>query len=126
MQVYLRGLLLYELKRKSPIKDRFEMELVGNDGNIFGILGRASRLLKQNGLASESKEMFDRAISFHSYDEALNIISEYVQTELSGGNKAPKQHVFGLLLCRAIAQLIPFHSKPTKKINPKRKEMFRL
>mgnify|MGYP001083046605 CR=1 FL=1 len=66
------------------MKDRPEMELVGHDGNIFGILGRASRLLKQNGLAAESKEMFDRTTSCHSYDEALNIISEYVQTELSG------------------------------------------
>ena len=66
------------------MKDRPEMELVGYDGNIFGILGRASHLLKQNGLAAESKEMFDRATSCHSYDEALNIISEYVQTELSG------------------------------------------
>ena len=66
------------------MKDRPEMELIGYDGNIFGILGRASRLLKRNGLAAESKEMFDRTTSCHSYDEALNIISEYVQTELSG------------------------------------------
>ena len=65
------------------MKGRPEMELIGYDGNIFGILGRASRLLKRNGLAAESKEMFDRTTSCHSYDEALNIISEYVQTELS-------------------------------------------
>lgn len=60
-----------------------KMELVGHDGNIFSILSRASRLLKENDQKQEAKEMWNRVLDSHSYDEALNIISEYVETELS-------------------------------------------
>lgn len=60
-----------------------KMELVGQDGNIFGILGRASRLLKRAGQSEQADEMFQRVTSSGSYDEALRIISEYVETELS-------------------------------------------
>lgn len=60
-----------------------KMELVGHDGNIFSILGRAGRLLRQNGMADQIHEMNDRVYGSHSYNEALNIISEYVETELS-------------------------------------------
>lgn len=65
------------------MNERPQMELAGDDGNIFSILGRASRLLKQNGQTEEAKEMFDCVTACHSYDEALCIISEYVETELS-------------------------------------------
>ena len=59
------------------------MELFGHDGNIFAILGRASRLLRENGQRDQSKEMCERVYGCHSYDDALFIISEYVETELS-------------------------------------------
>ena len=38
-------------------KQRPKMELIGQDGNIFSILGRASRLLKENGQPDQAKEM---------------------------------------------------------------------
>ena len=60
-----------------------KMNLLGEDGNIFTILGRASRLLRQNGQSSEAEQMYFRVTSSNSYDEALRIISEYVETELS-------------------------------------------
>ena len=60
-----------------------KMELIGHDGNIFSIMGRASRLLKQAGMREEANEMWNRVTSSGSYDEALHIISEYVETELS-------------------------------------------
>jgi hypothetical protein len=59
------------------------MNLLAEDGNIFAILGRASRLLRQNGQSSEVEQMYFRVTSSNSYDEALRIISEYVETELS-------------------------------------------
>ena len=59
------------------------MELIGQDGNIFSILGRASRLLKENGQPDQAKEMCDRVYQSGDYYKALNIISEYVETELS-------------------------------------------
>ena len=60
-----------------------KMNLFGEDGNIFAILGRASRLLRQNGQAKEAEEMYSRVTSSCSYEEALFIISEYVETELT-------------------------------------------
>ncbi|MEG0357308.1 MAG: hypothetical protein RR580_06205, partial [Christensenellaceae bacterium] len=53
------------------------------DGNIFSIMSRASRLLKQNGQADQAKEMMERVTKSEDYYQALGIISEYVQTELS-------------------------------------------
>lgn len=53
--------------------------LIGQDGNIFNLVGIASRTLKQNGMQEESKEMSNRVFSSHSYDEALSIIGEYVE-----------------------------------------------
>lgn len=62
---------------------RPKMQLIGQDGNIFAIMGRASRLLKNSGQGDKAKEMRDRVMSCDSYQKALNIISEYVETELS-------------------------------------------
>lgn len=62
---------------------RPKMKLVGQDGNIFAILGRASRLLKKNGQPEQAKEMCDRVYQSGDYHQALSIISEYVETELS-------------------------------------------
>ena len=62
---------------------RPKMQLLGQDGNIFAIMGRASRLLKNSGQREEAKEMCDRVTASKSYAEALGIISEYVETELS-------------------------------------------
>ncbi len=53
--------------------------LIGQDGNIFNLVGIASRTLKRNGMQEESKEMSNRVFNSHSYDEALDIIGEYVE-----------------------------------------------
>ncbi len=68
-------------KEQAPQKP--QMELLGQDGNIFGIMGRASRLLKRAGQHEQSDEMVSRVTACGDYYEALNIISEYVETELS-------------------------------------------
>lgn len=49
------------------------------DGNIFNLMGIASRTLKRNGMQEQSKEMIEKiTTNAKSYDEALCIISEYV------------------------------------------------
>lgn len=63
------------------------MNLIGEDGNIFAILGRATRLLRESGQGEQAQEMIRRVYQSDSYEQALAIISEYVQTELS--NKPP-------------------------------------
>lgn len=62
---------------------RPKMQLIGQDGNIFAIMGRASRLLKNAGQSDKAKEMCDRITASKNYSEALSIVSEYVETELS-------------------------------------------
>lgn len=56
-----------------------ECKLIGEDGNIFNLVGIASRTLRRNGKSAEAKEMCSRICSSKSYDEALTIISEYVE-----------------------------------------------
>ena len=83
----------FELKRDVPDMTEFKkllnrpkkpkMQLIGQDGNIFAIMGRASRLLKNSGQGEKAKEMRDRVMSCDSYQKALSIVSEYVETELS-------------------------------------------
>ncbi len=53
--------------------------IIGADGNIFNIMGIASRTLKRSDMAEKSKEMCSRVTSSGSYDEALGIIIEYVE-----------------------------------------------
>ena len=72
-----------EESKEQPVSKRPKMKLVGMDGNIFSILGRASRLLKENGQPEQAKEMSNRVYQSGDYYKALNIISEYVETELS-------------------------------------------
>lgn len=53
--------------------------IIGTDGNIFNIMGIASKTLKHSGMTEESKEMCSRVTSSGSYEEALGIIMEYVE-----------------------------------------------
>lgn len=55
-----------------------ECPLLGKDSNIFNLAGIASRTLKENDLGEEAREMWERVMESGSYDEALNIIGEYV------------------------------------------------
>ena len=50
--------------------------IIGANGNIFNILGMASRTLKENDMADEAQEMYSRVTSSGSYEEALGIITE--------------------------------------------------
>lgn len=56
-------------------------KLIGEDGNIFNLMGKASKTLKRNGSNQQAKEMTDKIMNCGSYDEALKIISEYVEIE---------------------------------------------
>ena len=51
------------MSKKSKQNTHPKMELFGHDGNIFAILGRASRLLRENGQRDQSKEMCERVLS---------------------------------------------------------------
>lgn len=52
--------------------------LIGTDSNIFALSGKAARTLKQNGMSAEADEMIKKVMSSGSYEEALGVISDYV------------------------------------------------
>lgn len=52
--------------------------MIGENGNIFNLIGIAARTLKRNGMSVEASEMTDRVYKSGSYEEALGIIGEYV------------------------------------------------
>lgn len=54
-------------------------KLIGADGNVFNLIGKASKALKKAGHIKEAKELSEKVFSCGSYDEALNLISEYVE-----------------------------------------------
>lgn len=57
-------------------------KLVGENGNIFNLMGIASKALKAAGMKTESEEMINRITTeAKSYDEALGIIMDYVDVE---------------------------------------------
>lgn len=58
-------------------------KLIGENGNIFNLIGIASRSLKESSLPEQAEEMSNRILGgeARSYDEALRIIMEYVEIE---------------------------------------------
>ena len=66
-------------EEQSQEKIKPKCPLIGQDGNIFNLMGMASITLKRNGMADEAKEMCNRITSSGSYDEALCILGEYVE-----------------------------------------------
>lgn len=52
--------------------------LLGQNGNIYNLMGIAGQTLREHGMEEQAKEMFNRITQCQSYDSALNIISDYV------------------------------------------------
>lgn len=53
-------------------------KLVGEDGNIFNLIGIARRALNRAGMSVEADEMANRIYKSENYTEALGILMEYV------------------------------------------------
>ena len=65
-------------KPAQEVPKKPDCPLIGQDGNIFNLVGIASRTLKTHGMPDQAKEMADRVFSCDSYHKALCIIGEYV------------------------------------------------
>ena len=74
----LGGFIQSDVNQQDGQKVKPDCPLIGQDGNIFNLMGIASKTLKRNGMSEEAKEMQERITSSGSYHEALNIIGEYV------------------------------------------------
>lgn len=68
----LGGFVKYQ-EQKKP-----DCPLIGQDGNIYNLMGIASRTLRENGMGDQATEMCNRIHKSGSYNEALCILDEYV------------------------------------------------
>lgn len=75
---YLPNRLGVNMDEPPAHKEKPDCALIGQDGNIFNLMGIASRTLKDSGFGGQAKEMRGRITSSGSYEEALGIIGEYV------------------------------------------------
>ena len=89
------------------------MELLGRDGNVFIILGAAAGLLIKEGMDQQANEMYKRVMKSGNYYQALHIISEYVETELSVSDEKSQARKSQLLECIQ-------SNKKKSKIQPER------
>ncbi len=55
-----------------------KVKLVGTDGNIFAVVGRCARVLRNAGQSDEAKEMPAAVFKSKNYDEALGVCMQYV------------------------------------------------
>ena len=54
-------------------------KLVGEDGNVFSIIGRVSKVLKGAGQSDRAKEFSEKARKADSYDSVLRLCGDYVE-----------------------------------------------
>ena len=57
------------------------VKLIGKDGNIFNLMGIASRALRKSGQEKQITEMTERIQNCSNYSEALMTIAEYCEIE---------------------------------------------
>jgi len=56
-------------------------KLIGEDGNVFAIMGQVGRALRASGQSNKVNEFMEKVTSCRSYDEALRVVMEYVEVE---------------------------------------------
>lgn len=57
------------------------VQLTGEDGNAFFIIGRVSKALKGAGMIEEAEQFTERAFNCGSYEELLCLIPEYCEID---------------------------------------------
>ena len=65
-----------ELKYKKP-----KVKLSGEDGNVFNLIGICKRALVNIGEREIANKMVIECVSSGSYEEALGVMSKYVDVE---------------------------------------------
>lgn len=110
---YLGGYLEAQAaEQKKP-----DCPLIGQDGNIFNLVGIAARTLRENDMRDKAKEMTDRVFVSGSYDEALCIIGEYVNITDSESAREPRPSVRDQIKNAKVAEP---SEKPAHKHQPER------
>lgn len=60
-------------------KEKPEAGIIGANGNVFNLIAISRKALKKAGLPDEAEDLMNRVMQSGSYDEALQIIFEYIE-----------------------------------------------
>ena len=72
---------LYGFEEQATVR-KPDCPLIGQDGNVFNLVGIAARTLRENDMSDQAKEMTERVFASGDYNQALGIIGEYVNITL--------------------------------------------
>jgi hypothetical protein len=64
-----------------PKYPEVEVQLVGEDGNAFAILGRVQKALRKGGVEKDEITKFMNEATSGDYDHLLQTVMEYVTAE---------------------------------------------
>jgi len=56
-----------------------KLKMVGEDGNVFAIIGRATRVLRENKFTQEDIKKFQGEMMSGDYDNALRVCMEWFE-----------------------------------------------
>ncbi|MBQ9045496.1 MAG: hypothetical protein IJ112_06100 [Oscillospiraceae bacterium] len=80
------------VEEAQPAAQKPDCPLIGQDGNIFNLIGVAARTLRENGMDQQAQEMRQRITESGDYYKALGIIGEYVNiTSVDSGMEMEMQ-----------------------------------
>jgi hypothetical protein len=68
-------------EKTAEVVEKPRCKLIGEDGNVFNLIGLAAKALRRAGQPEKATEMSHKVFTCGSYDEALSIISDYVEVE---------------------------------------------
>ena len=54
-----------------------ELKLIGEDGNVFAIIGKAVRVAKKEGWTEDEIKKFTAEMTSGDYDNALRVVQEH-------------------------------------------------
>jgi hypothetical protein len=67
-----------QTEKKMPKYPEVTVKLIGQDGNVFNLIGLVNTALKKTGHTDAAREFTSRAFGSHSYSEVLGLVQEYV------------------------------------------------
>lgn len=61
-------------------REKVQVALIGEDGNIFSIMGRVTKAMRRAGWSQEAiSEFVTRLTDAENYDAALRVVLEYAE-----------------------------------------------
>lgn len=66
----------------TPKHPEVHVEMVGQDGNAFAILGRVSRAMRKAGVSEKEKSAFMLEATLGDYNQLLRTVTKWVSVDL--------------------------------------------